>query len=50
MKKEFFCSYLGDPGGTLRQTQVNKNVRAVRPHHRAVICITMEQNNHQDLE
>ena len=28
-------------------TQVNKNFRAVRPHHRADICITREKNNHQ---
>ena len=31
----------------LCQTQLNENVRAVRPHHRADICITREQNNHQ---
>ena len=26
---------------------MNENFRAVRPHHRANICVTREQNNHQ---
>ena len=46
-KKYTFFSYLGGPGEPLRQTQVNKNFRAVRPHHRTDICITREKNNHQ---
>ena len=37
----------GVPGGPLCRTQVNENFRAVRPHHRADICITREQNNCQ---
>ena len=45
MKKILFFSYLGGPGGPLRRTQVNENFRAVRPHHRADICITREKNN-----
>ena len=40
-----FFSYLGGLGGPLRQTQVNENFRAVRPHHRADICITRGENN-----
>ena len=40
-------SYLGGPGEPLRQTQVNDNFRAVRPYHRADICITREKHNHQ---
>ena len=44
-KNILFFSYLGGPGGPLWQTQVNKNFRAVRPHHRADICITREKNN-----
>ena len=39
--------YLGGGGGGLNRTQVNENVRAVRPHQRADICITRETNNHQ---
>ena len=35
------------PVGPLRRRQVNKNFRAVRPHHRADICITRKKNNHQ---
>ena len=46
-KKYTFFSYLGGPGGPLRQTQVNENFRAVRPHHRADICITREKNNRE---
>ena len=44
-KNIFFFSYLGGPGGPLCRTQVNKNFRAVRPHHRADICITRGKNN-----
>ena len=40
MKKYILFSYLGGPGGPLCRTQVNENFRAVRPHHRADICIT----------
>ena len=47
MIKIYFFSYLGGPGGPLRRTQVNENFRAVRPHHRADICITREKNNQQ---
>ena len=43
MKKIILFSYLGGPGGALRRTQVNENFRAVRPHHRADICITREK-------
>ena len=46
-EKIYFFSYLGGPGGPLCRTQVNENVRAVRPHHRADICITREKNNCQ---
>ena len=46
-KNILFFSYLGGPGGPLRRTQVNENFRAVRPHHRADICITREKNNRQ---
>ena len=42
-----FFIFGGFWGGSLRQTQVNENFRAVRPHHRADICITREKNNHQ---
>ena len=35
------------PGGALRRTKVNENFRAVRPHHRADICITREKYNTQ---
>ena len=35
-----FFSYLGGSWGPLCRTQVNENFRAVRPHHRADICIT----------
>ena len=47
MKKLYFFSYLGGPGGALRQTQVNENFRALRPHNRAHKFITREKNNHQ---
>ena len=48
MKKiYFFFSYLGGPGGPLCWTQVNKIFRAVRPHHRADLCITRDKNNYQ---
>ena len=47
MKKLYFFSYLGGPGGALRQTQVNENFRALRPHNRANKFITREKNNHQ---
>ena len=48
-KNIYFLSYLGGPGGPLCRTQVNENVRAVRPHHRADICITRGTNNHQNF-
>ena len=38
---------MGGPGGTLRQTQVNKNFRALRPHNRADKFITRETNYNQ---
>ena len=38
---------MGGPGGALRQTQVNENFRAVRPHNRADKFITRAKNNHQ---
>ena len=41
MKKIIRFSYLG--GGALRRTQVNENVRAVRPHYRADKFITMAE-------
>ena len=49
MKKITFFSYLGGPGGGggLRPTQVNENVRAVRPHNRADKCIIRAKNNHR---
>ena len=47
MKKLIFFSYLGGPGGPLCRTQVNENLRAVRPHNRADKFITREKNNHQ---
>ena len=47
MKKLYFFSYLGGPGGALRRTQVNENFRALRPHNRADKFITREKNNHQ---
>ena len=37
------------PGGPLRRTQVNENFREVRPHHRADIFITRENNNHKSF-
>ena len=40
MKKK---SYLGGAGGALRQTQVNENFRALRPHSRADKFITREK-------
>ena len=43
----YFFSYLGGPGGPFCRTQVNENFRAVRPHHRADICITRGKNNCQ---
>ena len=46
-EKIILFSYLGGPGGALRQTQVNENFRADRPHSRADKCITREKNNHQ---
>ena len=46
-KNIYFFSYLGGPGGPLCQTQVNENFRAVRPYHRADICITRGKNNCQ---
>ena len=45
--KIYFLSYLGGHGGPLCRTQVNENFRAVRPHHRADICITRGKNNHE---
>ena len=42
-----FFHIWGVLGGPLRRTQVNENFRAVRPHHRADICITREKNNQQ---
>ena len=47
MKKLYFFSYLGGPGGALRRTQVNDNFRALRTHNRADKFITREKNNHQ---
>ena len=51
-KYEFFFTFFHiwgswGGGGLLRRTQVNENFRAVRPHNRAEICTTREQNNHQ---
>ena len=40
MKKN---NLFGGSWGQRRRTQVNENFRAVRPHHRADICITREQ-------
>ena len=37
----------GGPGGALRQTQVNENFRALRPHNRADKFITRDKNNNQ---
>ena len=37
----------GGGGGALRRTQVNEHFRAVRPHYKADICVTRENNNHQ---
>ena len=48
MKKIYFFIFGGGGSwGPLRRTQVKRNVRAVRPHHRADICITREKNNRQ---
>ena len=44
-KKNHIWGILGNP--YIELTQVNKNVSAVRYHHRADICVTKEQNNHQ---
>ena len=41
----FFFYYLGGGGvlvGPLCRTQVNENFRAVRPHHRADVCIARQ--------
>ena len=46
-KQICFFFIVGGGGGPLCRTQVNENFRAVRPHHRADICITRENNNHQ---
>ena len=46
-KKKILFFIFGGPGGPLCRTQVNENFRAVRPHHRADICITREKNNCQ---
>ena len=40
-----FYSYLGGPGGPLRQTQGYQIFRAVRSHYRADKFITREKNN-----
>ena len=46
--KNMYTSYLGVlGGGALRRTQVNENFRAVRPHHKADMCITRGKKNHQ---
>ena len=37
----------GGSWGALRRTQVNDNIRAVRPHNIAYKCITREKNNHR---
>ena len=42
-----FFFIFGGSWGPLCQTQVNENFRALRPHHRADICITREKNNCQ---
>ena len=42
-EKNIFFHILGVLWGSLRQTQVNENFRAVRPNHRADICITREK-------
>ena len=42
-----FYSYLGGPGGPLRQTQGYQIFRAVRSHYRADTFIAREQNNDQ---
>ena len=47
MKKIYFFFIFGGGGvlgGPLYRTQVNENFRAVRPHHRADLCITREKN------
>ena len=41
-EKIYFFFIFGGHGGPLCRTQVNENFRAVRPHHRADICITRE--------
>ena len=46
-KNILFFHIWGGPGGPLCRNQVNENFRAVRPHHRADICITREKNNCQ---
>ena len=40
---KLFFIFVG-AGVPLRQTQVNENIRAVRPHHRADLCITRGKN------
>ena len=46
-KNILFFHIWGVLGGPLCRTQVNENFRAVRPHHRADICITREKYNRQ---
>ena len=42
-----FFHIWGVLGGALPRTQVNENIRAVRPHNRADKFITREKNNRQ---
>ena len=46
-KKYILFFIFGGSWGPLCQTQANEYFRAVRPHHRADICITMGKNNCQ---
>ena len=48
-KKTPFFSYLGVLGGGGLMWNPGENCMAVRPHHRADICITREKINHQLL-
>ena len=49
MKKNYTFFIFGGSwgGGGIRRTQVNENVRAVRPHNRADKFITRKKNNQQ---
>ena len=45
MNKIYFFFIFGGSWGPLCRTQVNENFKAVRPHHRADICILNKRKN-----